>query len=216
NPEIIPGYKKFAQAIAADNFVQADVRKIDTNLYRARLSIRDRLLFSLYRYHGETVCLVLEYIRNHAYHTSRFLRKNVVIDEDRVQQQPVPDPVDIATETLTYINPSHGRFHRLDKMLSFDDEQQALYEHPLPLVIVGSAGSGKTALVLEKMKQAAGDILYLSLSTFLVEKARTLYNASGEGSDAQNIDFLSLTEFLETLRIPEGREVTFRAFSDWL
>lgn len=216
NPEAIPGYKKFAQAIATDNFVQADVRKIDTNLYRARLNIRDRLLFSLYRYQGETVCLVLEYIRNHAYHTSRFLRKNVVIDEERLQQQPVPDPVDIAPESLTYINPSHGRFHRLDKMLSFDDEQQALYEHPLPLVIVGGAGSGKTALVLEKMKQSVGDILYLSLSSFLVEKARTLYNASGEGSDAQNIDFLSLTEFLETLRIPEGREVTFSAFSDWL
>lgn len=138
------------------------------------------MLFSLYRYQ-ETVCLVLEYIRNHAYHTSRFLRKNVVIDEERLQQQPVPDPVDIAPESLTYINPSHGRFHRLDKMLSFDDEQQALYEHPLPLVIVGGAGSGKTALVLEKMKQSVGDILYLSLSSFLVEKARTLYNASGEG-----------------------------------
>ncbi|WP_273956269.1 hypothetical protein, partial [Escherichia coli] len=78
-----------------------------------------------------------EYIRNHAYHTSRFLRKNVVIDEERLQQQPVPDPVDTAPEPLTYINPSHGRFHRLDKMLSFDDEQQVLYEHPLPLVIVG-------------------------------------------------------------------------------
>ncbi|EFM2163609.1 hypothetical protein O5831_05660 [Escherichia coli] len=31
-PDVIPGYKKFAQAIAVDNFVQADVRKIDTNL----------------------------------------------------------------------------------------------------------------------------------------------------------------------------------------
>lgn len=61
-PDAIPGYKKFAQAIAVDNFVQADVRKIDTNLYRARLNIRGRLLFSLYRYQGETVCLVLEYV----------------------------------------------------------------------------------------------------------------------------------------------------------
>ncbi|EPE5047464.1 hypothetical protein ACSI0R_004493, partial [Shigella sonnei] len=52
--------------------------------------------------------------------------------------------------------------------------------------------------------------------SFLVEKARTLYDASGEGSEVQNIDFLSLTEFLETLRIPKGREVTFSAFSDWL
>lgn len=214
NPEGIPGYKKFAQAIAADNFVQADVRKIDTNLYRARLNIRDRLLFSFYRYRGETVCLVLEYLRNHAYHTSRFIRKQGVIDEERFQ--PVLNPDDIDAEPLTYINPSHGRFYRLDKMLSFDDDQQALYEHPLPLVIVGSAGSGKTALLLEKMKQAGGDILYLSLSSFLVEKARTLYAASHEENTAQNIDFLSLSEFLETLRIPEGKEVTFSAFSDWL
>ena len=214
NPESIPGYKKFAQAIATDNFIQADVRKIDTNLYRARLNIRDRLLFSFYRYRGETVCLVLEYLRNHAYHTSRFIRKQVVIDEERLQPVLAPDVIE--AEPLTYINPSHGRFHWLDKMLSFDDDQQTLYEHPLPLVIVGSAGSGKTALVLEKMKQAGGDILYLSLSSFLVEKARTLYTASHEENTAQNIDFLSLREFLETLRIPEGKEVTFSAFSDWL
>lgn len=96
NPEGIPGYKKFVQAITADNFTQADVRKIDTNLYRARLNIRDRLLFSLYRCHGETVCLVLEYLRNHAYHTSRFIHKNVVIDEERLQ--PVPDPADTEAE----------------------------------------------------------------------------------------------------------------------
>lgn len=214
NPEGIPGYKKFAQAIAADNFIQADVRKIDTNLYRARLNIRDRLLFSFYHYRGETVCLVLEYLRNHAYHTSRFIRKHAVIDEERLQ--PVLAPDDIDAEPMAYINPSHGRFCRLDKMMSFDDDQQALYEHPLPLVIVGPAGSGKTALVLEKMKQAVGDILYLSLSSFLVEKARTLYTASHEENTPQNIDFLSLSEFLETLRIPEGKEVTFRAFSDWL
>lgn len=96
---------------------------------RARLNIRGRLLFSLYRYQGEIVCLVLEYIRNHACHTSR------------LQQQPVPEPAAVVAEPLTYINPSHGRFRRLDKMLSFDDEQQALYEYPLPLVIVSGAGS---------------------------------------------------------------------------
>lgn len=44
NPDVIPGYKKFAQAIAVDNFVQADVRKIDTHLYRVRLNIRKRII----------------------------------------------------------------------------------------------------------------------------------------------------------------------------
>ncbi|PVZ77707.1 hypothetical protein C9426_35565 [Serratia sp. S1B] len=214
NPSQIPGYDKFVQAITADNFTQADVRKIDTNLYRARLNIRDRLLFSFYRYQHETVCLVLEYLPNHAYHASRFIRQQVVIDEDRLQ--PVLKPDEVQPEPMTYINTTPGRFYRLDKMLSFDDDQQALYDHPLPLVIVGSAGSGKTALVLEKMKQATGQILYLSLSSFLVEKARTLYRASGEENELQQVDFLSLREFLEMLSVPEGKEVTFNTFNAWL
>lgn len=214
NTNRIPGYDKFVQAITADNFTQADVRKIDTNLYRARLNIRDRLLFSFYRYNDETVCLVLEYLPNHTYHASRFIRQQVVIDEDRLL--PVLTTADVQPEPISYINPTQGRFYRLDKMLSFDDDQQALYAHPLPLVIVGSAGSGKTALVLEKMKQAAGEILYLSLSSFLVEKARALYTTSGEANESQQIDFLSLGEFLETLSVPEGTEVTFSTFNAWL
>ncbi|CAI2535168.1 hypothetical protein [Serratia liquefaciens] len=88
NPGIIPGYDKFVQAITADNFTQADVRKIDANLYRARLNLRDRLLFSFYRYKDETVCLVLEYLPNHAYHRSKFIRKQVVIDEARLRHYP--------------------------------------------------------------------------------------------------------------------------------
>lgn len=214
NPDNIPGYDKFVQAITADNFMQADVRKIDTNLYRARLNLRDRLLFSFYRYDDETVCLVLEYLPNHAYHRSKFIRKQVVIDEARLQ--PVLSSEDVHPEPIAYINPHSKRLYRLDKMLSFDDEQQALYEHPLPLIIAGTAGSGKTALVLEKMKQATGDILYLSLSSFLVERARTLYSMDDADNETQHIDFLSLREFIESLKVPSGHEVTFNAFSDWL
>ena len=47
--------------------------------------------------------------------------------------------------------------HFLDKPLSFDDAQDAIYRMPPPLIIVGGAGSGKTALALEKLKNAAGE-----------------------------------------------------------
>ena len=53
-----------------------------------------------------------------------------------------------------------------------------------PLIIVGSAGSGKTALTLEKMKAAAGDILYVTRSPFLARHARDLYYAHGYESRA--------------------------------
>ncbi len=71
DPETITGYTKLKDALEADNFAQADVKKVGDNLYRARLNIRDRILFSLYLYQGKQYCLLLEYIPNHAYDRSR-------------------------------------------------------------------------------------------------------------------------------------------------
>lgn len=56
-PSDIPGFERFSRAIEQDDFRAADARKIDTNLYRARLGRRARLLFSLYRYRQEIYCL---------------------------------------------------------------------------------------------------------------------------------------------------------------
>lgn len=213
NPDKIPGFAKFRQAIGNDNFTQADVRKIDDNLYRARLNRSDRLLFSLHSYAGETYCLVLEYLPNHAYEKSRFLRRGVTVDEDRIA--PLGSPEKAQPEPLAYLNPRSDHFHVLDKILSFDDEQQAIYDLPPPLVVIGSAGSGKTALTLEKMKHAVGDVLYVSLSPFLVQSARNLYYAHGYSNDDQEIDFLSFKEFLESLKVPAGREITLKGFDGW-
>ena len=38
-----------------------------------------------------------------------------------------------------------------------------------PLIIIGSAGSGKTTLTLEKLKQLKGDVLYTTLSVELLQ-----------------------------------------------
>lgn len=209
----IPGLAKVRTALEAGRFDQADVRKIGDNLYRARLNRSDRLLFSLYRYNGETCCLLLEHIPNHAYDRSRFLAGGATIDENRIPAVESPEGLD--GEPLTYLHPQHERFHLLDKILSFDDDQESVYRTPPPLVIVGSAGSGKTALTLEKMKQAIGDVLYVSLSPYLVQNARNLYFAHGYDNDAQEVDFLAFHDFLESIRVPEGREVTARDFRAW-
>ena len=211
-PDAIPGFAKFRAMIETDNFRTADVRKIDDNLYRARLNQRDRLLFSLYRQDGVVYCLLLEFLPNHAYGKSRFLRGRAKVDESRIQPVAVSD-----TEPAPLDSPNIGneRFHLLDKILFFDDAQQAVYDLPPPLVLIGSAGSGKTAVVLEKMKQAVGDVLYVSLSSFLVENARNLYYANNYENDDQEVDFLSFRELLETLRVPPGKEITFREFETW-
>ena len=209
----IPGFDKLAGYLSAGDFRSAEVKKIGDNLYRARLDRSNRLLFALYR-HGEERCiLALEYIHQHAYEHSRFLARGVTIDEDLI---PAIGPE--ATETapeLPYLNPALHRFHLLDKVLSFDDDQEAIYRLPPPLVIIGSAGSGKTALTLEKMKDARGDCLYVTRSPFLAQNARDLYYAHGYANEDQEIEFLSFREYLESIQVPPGREMTPRVFAGW-
>ena len=219
-------YRKTCSAIARGDFRSADVKKLGmagvtgtggstggTPLYRAKLDHTNRLLFTLVRCGGETCALMLEVIHQHAYEKSRFLR-GAVVDEDKI---PALDaaPGDSDAVPLRYLHPERSSLQFLDRPLSFDDVQEAVYRAPAPLVIVGAAGSGKTALTLEKMKHAQGEVLYVTHSAFLAQSARGLYYAQGFGRDGQDTTFLSYREFIESLRVPPGREALWRDFSAW-
>jgi len=65
------------------------------------------------------------------------------------------------------------------------------------------------------MRQAVGNVLYVSLSPFLVDSARALYFANNYHNEDQTIDFLSLAEFMESIAVPEGREATYQDFDAW-
>ncbi|EHE6023579.1 UvrD-helicase domain-containing protein [Salmonella enterica] len=65
------------------------------------------------------------------------------------------------------------------------------------------------------MKQAGSSALYVSLSPWLVSSARNLYYADRNEDDEQLVTFLSFREFLESLHIPPGREVTTSEFERW-
>ncbi len=213
NTKKIPSFAKLKKYLEADDFKSADVKKIGDNLYRARLNQRDRLLFSIYHHDGQSYALMLEFIPNHAYQDSRFLRQVSQIDEDKI---PVITSIDKTEEkSLVYLNPNHSSFNLLDKIISFDDSQQSVFDLHPPLIVIGSAGSGKTALTLEKMKQAIGDVLYVTQSAYLVKNSRDLYYANHYENPDQQVDFLSFQEFLESIRVPTGKPITFQAFQNW-
>jgi hypothetical protein len=213
HPQNIPNFDKMKRLLEAGDFRSADVKKVGHNLYRARLDISNRLLFSLYRYQDKTYILVLEYIAHHAYNTSRFLHRDGTVDESKVPT--LDHPEQAAAEPLAYINPQLPTFHLLNKVISFDDAQQAVYTLPPPCIVIGSAGSGKTALTLEKMKAAPGEVLYVTRSSYLVHNARTLYYALAYANDDQDVSFLSFAEYLASLRVPQGREMGLRDFAQW-
>lgn len=210
-------YNRIRAAIERDDFSTIDVKKLagigHGKFFRAKLDYANRLLFSIISYQGEAHALLLEVIEQHAYEKSRFLR-GAVIDEDKI---PAVAAVDAAKEAepVRYLHPERRQVHLLDKVISFDAAQQAIYQLTPPLIIVGSAGSGKTALTLEKLKLADGEVLYVTHSAFLAQSARDLYYAHGFEREGQEASFLSYRDFLETLRVPPGREALWRDFVGW-
>ena len=210
-------YRKVVDAIARDDFRAAQVKKLASlshgKFYRAKLDDADRLLFSLVR-HGDEVCaLMLEVIANHDYDKSRFLR-GAAIDETKISDIDAAEAIKEA-QPVRYLHPERTTIHLLDKPISFDDTQEAIYRLPSPLIVVGSAGSGKTALTLEKLKHAEGEVLYVTHSAYLAQNARSLYYANGFEHAGQEALFLSYREFIESIRVPVGREASWRDFSGW-
>jgi len=221
--------------LAAGNFAAAEVKKLAVDgLYRAKLDHTNRLLFKFAWHNDRQYLLMLEVIYNHEYEKSRFLR-GARIDESKLEElRSVDEPRDASDarkdgdvgsvwdeadqegEELVYVNPRAVQFHLLDKVISFDDDQERLFRIKPPMIIIGSAGSGKTVLTLEKLKTLSGDVLYVTLSPFLVENSARLYYANKYENDKQEIDFLSYKEFLESLKIIKGRELDHQAFERWL
>jgi DUF2075 family protein len=210
-------YTKVSGALQKHDFRSAQVKKL-VNLthgrfYRAKLDDAARLLFTLVRHGDETCILMLEVIENHAYDRSRFLRGSV-IDESKIPDVQVEEAFAEA-QAVRYLHPERATVYMLDKPISFDDAQETIYHQPPPLIIVGSAGSGKTALTLEKLKHIEGEVLYVTHSAYLAGNARNLYYASGFEHPDQEAHFFSYREFVESIRVPPGKEVTWRDFSGW-
>ncbi|MGC3997998.1 MAG: ankyrin repeat domain-containing protein [Anaeromyxobacter sp.] len=207
------------EQLRAGDFRAADARKLKgTGLYRARLDERNRLLFKFGQHEGRRALLILEVVHNHDYARSRFLGGGEVREEDfePAAGRATAEAWDgLERERLAYLHPTSSVFHLLDKPLSFDDAQSAVFGTPLPLIVIGSAGSGKTALTLEKLKTLPGHGLYLTRSSFLVENARSLYYAHRYANDGQEVDFLSLSELVETIQVPSGREARWPDFAAW-
>ena len=79
-------FDKVIQQLSKCDFKSADVRKMTSSgYYRARLNIKDRLLFTFASYNQKKYLLLLEVIQNHDYAKSRFLRGAQLPGEEAMQ-----------------------------------------------------------------------------------------------------------------------------------
>ncbi len=202
--------EKISAALTRGDFAAAGLKKLSpTPYWRAKLNDEARLLMQFAPHRGETVCLFLEVIPNHAYEKSRFLR-GAAIDRSKIESgpddaAPQPEPSARGGLELRWLPAQAAEFELLDRPLVFDDAQEAVRSHKVPLVVVGSAGSGKTAVTLAKMREATGRVLYVTLSAYLAQTARRLYSAHGYENPAQDVEFMSFRELVEFDRGSRGR-----------
>ncbi len=210
-----PQFERTLAMLRQGDFRGADAKKLrGTPFYRAKLNDSDRLLFRFGVYDNKTYLLLLEVIYRHAYDKSRFLNAGK-IDEEKLEPITDPEKELKSAEPLRYVNPEHHLFHLPGRIVSLDNEQTGVLNLPAPIILIGSAGSGKTILTLEKMKQHRGEILYVTHSPYLVECARDLYYSNDYDNQHQEIDFLDFTELLAATGIPGGKPLDYRSFNDW-
>src|SRR6266516_6539051 len=77
---------KVLQQLSNGDFKSADVHKMsNTGYYRARLNIKDRLLFTIVAANHKKHLLLLEVIQHHDYAKSRFLRGAQLPGEETLQ-----------------------------------------------------------------------------------------------------------------------------------
>lgn len=209
--------KKVVASLQTGDFRSADVKKMpNKGYYRAKLDDTNRLLFTIGEYEGKKYLFLLEVILNHAYDKSRFLN-GAEIDENKLIAVKDEKSIDKAELTpLGFVNPAKSSFNLLDKVLSFDDAQAEVLKLPVPLIIIGSAGSGKTALTLEKIKTLQGRVLYITLSPYLTENSRNLYYSHHYENAEQEVDFLSFYEYLSAIEVPKGKEIQYKPFEQWI
>ena len=202
---------KLTGYLAAGDFQLAEVKKLKpSGYYRAKLDDTNRVLFTSASHGGEHYLLILEIIHQHDYASSRFLRGVSEVDESRI------DAPAVSTEALPLpVKPSQQSVHCLDKFIVFDDNQSDILSYTLPLVVIGSAGSGKTSVTLEKLKTLTGDILYVSLSDYLVQHTERVYFSHHYENKQQQLEFLSFQDFLGSILVPKGEEITASSFRLW-
>lgn len=207
-------FEKVRAAIERDDFRSPDLKKLTGHdFFRFKLDDASRLLARFVRHREERVCLALEIIEQHAYDRSRFLRGAKVDERDLVDAgDALDDTIAASTKAVRYLHPGRTDFQVLNEPISFDDRQAELHRLPLPLVLVGCAGSGKTALTLTKLREIPGDVLYVTQSAFLAESSASLYFAHGYDNPRQNVDFFSYRKLVESIEVPKGRAVTLKDF----
>lgn len=190
---LISEHREDITRILSGDYPSTDLEKLRTPLaypiYSWRINKRDRLLFTTHQ-----GCLhVLEHIPNHDYQKSRFLRSGV-LDKSMAAFE--------FTDTLEIDKPVFTGDHSVyveipleyynQKFIDLSHEQISAAAFPLPAVVNGGAGTGKTLVGLSRLAGQINhgqNLLYVSKTARLVENIEIQWREGFEHQDSPTLDF---------------------------
>jgi ankyrin repeat protein len=200
-----------------------DLEKLRTShaypVYSFRLNRSDRLLFTTYKN-----CLnVLEFIEHHRYDKSRVLRcglsaadfaclpvTGTLPTSEAVEAPPTfeADGSQLETIPLAYYN---------QQFMSLNGEQDSATVTPLPAVILGVAGTGKTLVALSRLSnsmQPGQHLLYVSQSPQLVEQIQRQWEHGFAIADGCEVAFSTYDTLFSGARTIVGNSEFTQWFSN--
>lgn len=226
--EIHEEFRETIQKLREGNYRAVSLEKLaNHNVYSARINASDRLLLTTITVRGKSYLLILEVIRNHDYQKSRFLKPAVLKNYLELNQEliaetiiddinfiPVEEPFlsvddresEITFSAMTYYN---------RKFIQLNQTQNEARQVPLPLVVTGAAGSGKSCValslleqyVLEKWQERTGKPIVYVGPKLLVSHMQALWNELPASQDehAHLVQFKSYIELPQVAQHIEGK-----------
>ncbi len=220
--KLLSEHREVIVQILNQDYAPTDLEKLHGNnqqiIYSFRVNIRDRLLFTTRVIDDKSYLHVLEYIENHDYQKSRFLKHHQVLkhcnakldqEVNQLQFELMSDnehlPVFEKSETTAHVE-KIGLDYFNQQFIELKHNQQQALRQPLPLILTGVGGSGKTYTALSVLRQfigacdinQPGRILYVTNEPNLVNKIKMDWVAfCGEIPESIQVEHLTYLELLK-------------------
>ncbi len=202
----------------------ARVEKISGyHIYKARINHSDRMFWITTIRNGQAHMEIIDVVLNHDYQKSSFLKPGVLkryLEKRISSESAIVENVDaLPCEPAEHL--PTARYYN-QRFIEFSSGQEQALSAAEPVVITGTAGSGKSCVLfaaLNKMlehmiaENIDGKILYVAQSSWLVNSLQDMW-----GDVDPRVLFLSYNDLLKQL-VPEcleANEIGFEYFCSWL
>ncbi len=203
------------------------------SVYSFRINDAARFLFTTHRVGNADYLLVLDYLPSHDYHKSRFLRSGVLRNYLAREEQGELEFTSVSSEEMAALPVCASEedvngitldyFHQ--QFIELNNSQHAALQVPLPAVISGVAGSGKSCIALSLLSSYVSDnpsstprrIAYVTQSEALVASMCNAWQQLPVAVDAiDTVEFISYAQLVrQQLDVSAPPLVDKAAFEAW-